>query len=64
MDLSTAPWRTSSYSTASSPQCVEVAALPTGSAVRDTRHRDHATLLFDTAEWSHFITAVKQGEFD
>ncbi|OLT13720.1 DUF397 domain-containing protein [Pseudonocardia sp. CNS-139] len=60
---STAPtWRKSSYSNGTG-ECVEVADLPTGSAVRDTKHRSGPVLHFPAAEWRAFVTAVKRGEF-
>ncbi|WP_243742270.1 DUF397 domain-containing protein [Actinorugispora endophytica] len=40
-------------------ECVEVADTPGASAVRDTRNRDKATLLFPAAEWRAFLTAAK-----
>ncbi|RCV53241.1 DUF397 domain-containing protein [Marinitenerispora sediminis] len=55
-------WRTSSYSAASSNNCVEVADLSGASAVRDTRNRDKATLVFAATEWRAFLAAVKRRE--
>lgn len=63
-DLSRAVWRKSSRSSNNGGQCVEVAVLPDAVAVRDSKHRDSAILLFTPAEWDAFITGVKDGEFD
>jgi hypothetical protein len=60
MDLTRATtWRKSSYSGGNGGACVEVADLPGGSAVRDTRHRDLGHLAFTSAEWSAFLTDVR-----
>ena len=32
--------------------------------VRDTKDDHKHTLVFNSEEWKHFITAVKAGEFD
>ncbi|MBE1456373.1 hypothetical protein H4W79_000587 [Nocardiopsis terrae] len=69
-------WRKSSYS-ASTGQCVEVAAVPgnqvaaenkdTGDAafvLRDSKNPDAAPLVFTRAEWDAFVAGAKDGEFD
>ncbi|MGW8439363.1 DUF397 domain-containing protein [Nocardiopsis sp. NPDC055551] len=55
---SSANWRKSSYSSGNG-QCVEVADSPSGTAVRDTTHRDLGALLFDVHEWRTFIDSTK-----
>jgi hypothetical protein len=57
-------WRISSYSTGGSGNCVELGALREGIAVRDSKHRDGAVLLYSRADWSSFISAAKSGRFD
>ncbi|MFC3999599.1 DUF397 domain-containing protein [Nocardiopsis sediminis] len=52
-----ARWRTSTYT--QQQNCVEVADTPGQSALRDTKNRDAATLVFPGAEWRSFIRAVK-----
>lgn len=52
-------WRKSSYSGGGGQNCVEVAELPTGSAVRDSQHPDDAQLTFPSPEWSTFLRQVK-----
>ena len=50
-------------STYSQPQnCVEVADLPDGSAVRDTQNRAAGHLMFALAEWAGLVASVRQGE--
>lgn len=47
----------SSYS---QPQnCVEVAELPHGSAVRDTQNRQLGHLMFASQEWAGLVATVK-----
>ena len=58
------PWRTSSFSESAGGNCVELGALRNGVAVRDSKHRDGATLCYSRADWSSFITAAKSGSFD
>ncbi|WP_304451416.1 DUF397 domain-containing protein [Nocardiopsis sp. YSL2] len=52
-------WRKSSYSGGGAQNCVEVAELPTGSAVRDSQHPDDAQLYFPVSEWRGFLAPVK-----
>jgi hypothetical protein len=45
-------WVKSSYSTATSGNCVEIAALPDGGrAVRDSKNPGGAVLLLTSAQW-------------
>ena len=62
MDLARAVWKKSTYS--STDSCVEVAFVDTQVAVRDSKHRDGAILLFTPVEWEAFIGGVRHGEFD
>lgn len=63
MDLSKATWRTSTRS-GGNGDCVEVAITTEGVAVRDTKDRSKAPHTYTLAEWSAFISGVKDGEFD
>ena len=64
MDLSSAQWRKSTRS-GSSGNCVEVADnLPGVIAVRDSKDSSGPALVFTPSEWSAFIGATKDGEFD
>ncbi len=49
----------SSYSGATTQNCVEVADLPAGAAVRDTQNRDLGTLAFPSSEWTALLRASK-----
>jgi hypothetical protein len=60
----TAAWRKSSRSSPSGDNCVEVAFAADAVAVRDTKDRQAAMLLFTGDEWKAFIEGVKAGEFD
>ncbi|GAA1463642.1 DUF397 domain-containing protein [Nocardiopsis exhalans] len=50
-------FRKSSYSDRS--DCVEVAGLPTGAAVRDTRNRNLGHLAFPSSEWTALLDTVR-----
>jgi len=54
-------FRKSSYSGSTTQNCVEVADLPAGAAVRDTQNRHLGHIEFETAEWRAFLADVKAG---
>jgi Domain of unknown function (DUF397) len=58
------PWRTATYS--GGGNCVEFAELPDGGgvAIRDSKDRAGAVLLYTAAEWTAFVAGVRAGEFD
>jgi len=60
MNEVTAIWRKSSYS-GSSGDCVEVAQLSGGAAVRDSKDQQGPSLRFTAVEWCAFIGAIKAG---
>lgn len=62
-DTDQVQWRKSSFSGADS-SCVELAFVPGGVALRDTKDRSLAPHLFDAAEWTAFLDGVRNGEFD
>jgi len=53
-------WFKSSY-TSGQGNCVEVARLPDGAAVRDSKNRSGPVLRFSTEAWQAFLSAVKDG---
>ncbi|GII80988.1 hypothetical protein Sru01_59700 [Sphaerisporangium rufum] len=62
MDLSTAKWRKSSWSSGDGGQCVEVAGnLPGVIAVRDSKNPGGPALVVSPAEWRAFVQAVRPG---
>lgn len=59
---STAEWRVSSFS--DGMQCVEVAAIDGGIAVRDSKDPAGPVLHFTKGELLAFLQGAKAGEFD
>jgi uncharacterized protein DUF397 len=43
---------------------VELAALPGGTAVRDSKNPTGPALAFTPQEWTAFLTRAKTGSFD
>jgi hypothetical protein len=63
--LNGAVWRKGSHSNGNGgSNCVEVAFLDTGVAVRDSKNRQGPALMFTQAEWIAFVDSTKDGEFD
>ena len=62
-NLDLAVWRKSNRSV-DEGNCLEVAALDRGRAVRDSKNPTGPTLRLTTAAWSAFTTGVRTGEFD
>jgi hypothetical protein len=56
-------WRKSCYS-GDEGNCVEVADLSVGRAVRDSKDPLGPALVFTAAGWAAFTLGVKAGEFD
>nr|WSZ97511.1 DUF397 domain-containing protein [Streptomyces sp. NBC_00857] len=61
-DLTNADWFKSTYSSGQGA-CIEVAALPTTIASRDSKDLDSPVLLFTRDGWRDFIGAVNRREF-
>ncbi|MFY1597352.1 DUF397 domain-containing protein [Micromonospora sp. WMMD737] len=55
-------WRKSSESL--NGDCVEVASLPDGVAVRDSKNPGGPRLTFSRSEWHAFLQGANQGEFN
>ncbi len=53
-------WFKSTY-TSGQGNCVEVARLPDGAAVRDSKNRSGPVLRFSAEAWQAFLSAVKDG---
>ena len=51
-------WRKSSYSTEGGNECVEVALLREGAAVRDTKDRAGGGFAVAAPAWTAFLEAV------
>jgi Domain of unknown function (DUF397) len=61
---SSVTWRKSRHSNPSG-NCVEIAGLPDGAvAIRNSRHPSGPALLCAPAEFSAFLAAARDGEFD
>jgi hypothetical protein len=63
-DQTRATWRKSSRSSTNGGQCVEIAALPGGIGVRDSKNPDGATLVFAAGAWRAFARRAVSGELD
>ena len=63
-DLSSAPWRKSSYSGSDGGNCIEAApGFITGVVpVRDSKDPQGPALLLTTAAFASFVAAVKSGD--
>jgi hypothetical protein len=55
-------WRKSARSAANG--CVEVASFEDAVAIRSSKDRSGAILLFSPEEWRDFLGGVRAGEFD
>jgi hypothetical protein len=63
--LDGAVWKKASRSNGNGGNnCVEVAFLDAGVAVRDSKNRSGPALMFTSAEWIAFVDSAKDGEFD
>ena len=51
-------WRKSTRSAEGGGNCVEVAPIPTGTAIRDSKNPTGPTLRFPTAAWQGFLTRL------
>jgi Domain of unknown function (DUF397) len=60
-DLTGAVWRKSTRSGGGN-NCVEVAFVPAGVGVRDSKNRLGAAFVFDARAWSAFVGSVRAGD--
>ncbi|MEV7842918.1 DUF397 domain-containing protein [Streptomyces cyaneofuscatus] len=59
-ELSTASWRSSSYSNTNGGECVQVSDdFPGIVPVRDSKNPTGPTLVLRAAAWSAFVSSVK-----
>lgn len=61
MDLSAAVWEKSAHS--GSNGCVEVAFVEGRIALRDSKNKNGAHLVFTPKEWKAFLDGVADGQF-
>jgi uncharacterized protein DUF397 len=59
VDRDGATWRKSTYSNGTGGECVEVADLTGGRAVRDSKHPQGPVLVFTTDAWRAFVHSIK-----
>ena len=62
MDLSTATWRKSSYSSGGGNQCVEVAVMPSAIAIRDSKNPAGPVHIISRDAFRDLIARVKRGD--
>jgi hypothetical protein len=64
-ELTGATWFRSSFSGSNNGNCVEVAFVPAGVGVRDTKQLGRGpVLLFGEDDWAAFVAGVRGGQFD
>jgi hypothetical protein len=64
MDLSTATWHKSSYSSGSGSNCVEVAVIPGVVAIRDSKDPNGPAHVVTAEAFCDLITRIKRGDLD
>jgi hypothetical protein len=58
-------WRKSSFSGANGGSgCIEVAVVPGGIAVRDTKDRARPPHVHSAPAWREFLAGIRAGEFE
>ena len=62
VDPGGATWRKSSYSNGTGGNCVEVADLPNGRPVRDSKHPEGPILVITREGWRTFVQALESRE--
>jgi hypothetical protein len=55
-------WRKSSYSSSQGDNCVEVASIHNGTAVRDSKDPDGPILRFSAEAWRAFLHSAKAAD--
>ncbi|SFB61968.1 protein of unknown function [Amycolatopsis marina] len=59
-DLTNATWRKSSRSNGGGNECVEIASLTSGAAVRDSKDPGAGALVLTPCAWDSLRAAVRQ----
>ncbi|HEY0718343.1 MAG TPA: DUF397 domain-containing protein [Streptosporangiaceae bacterium] len=59
MNIACGNWRKSTYSRDGGSECVEVAELGRGLAVRDSTDPDGPRLAFGDIDWDRFLSRVR-----
>ncbi len=54
-------WRKSSYSGGTAENCIEVASMPGGTAVRDSKQHRGPIVTVPSGDWAEFIGSIKAG---
>jgi hypothetical protein len=62
MDADRPAWRTSTFGSGNGDGCVEVAPIPDGIAVRDTKDRTRTPHTYSRPAWESLLAAVRTGE--
>jgi hypothetical protein len=62
MDLYTAVWHKSSYSSGSGSNCVEVAVIPGAVAIRDSKDPDGPAHVVTPEAFRDLIARIKRGD--
>jgi hypothetical protein len=62
VDPDGATWRKSSFSNGTGGECVEVADLHGGRAIRDSKHPEGPILVFPREGWRAFVQGIQAGE--
>ncbi|MFC4053524.1 DUF397 domain-containing protein [Actinomadura syzygii] len=57
-------WRKSTRSNSSPAECVEVAALPTQVAIRDSKDPSGPRLILSAETWRSFTAQARAGAYD
>jgi Domain of unknown function (DUF397) len=60
MELTSATWRTSSYTGGNGGNCVEVGNADNAVVVRDTKNRQGVVLTFGQEAFREFVASLKQ----
>jgi hypothetical protein len=58
-----ARWHKSSFSANNGASCVEVAVLPGGASLRDTKDRSRPAHRYPAGEWQAFLAGIRAGQF-